>query len=401
MIKRRRFPRIFPGWGVVATGGFINLWGGGYHAYGFSALFNPIAKELNLSRAVTSVASSIDRIGAGIEAPLIGWITDRFGPRRVILFGVFLFGFALILMNFVNSLWAFYLVWGVMLGAGNNASSGVPMSTAIANWFVKKRGLALGVRMMISAVFLLPLVTWLITTQGWRIACVVGGVVMLVVGLLLTWFFIRDRRPEYYGLLPDGATVEEEVRADSGRMIEKGVAYATEVKEVEFTLRQAMRTPAYWLLIVANIGPSVTSGALMVHFIPLLTDMGLSPTRAATAMTLAGFSSPVARFTSGLLADRFRKEHLRFLLGGTYLLQATGIVIFVLNQTLAMVYPFLILYFVCLGVNFIVSPSIGARYFGRKAIGSIQGTSVIMTVPIGMLAPVYLGWVYDTTGSYG
>ena len=286
------------------------------------------------------------------------------------------------------------------MGLGFTASSGVPMNTAITNWFVKKRGLALGTRMMISGAFALPIVTWLITSYGWRKACVIGGIVMLIVGLILTKLFVRDHRPEYYGLLPDGAPMDTELKEDAGQMIDRGVKYAAEFEEVEFTFRQAIKTPTYWLLILSNTGPGITMNSLLLHFIPLLTDMGMSPTRAAATVTIAGLASPVSRFLSGFLSDRVGKRHIRFVLGGAYLLQASGIGLFVLNQTTAMVYPFLVLYFATLAVNMIMQPVIAGRYFGRKAIGSIQGSSMAISMPLGLLAPVYLGWVYDTTGSY-
>jgi hypothetical protein len=91
---------------------------------------------------------------------------------------------------------------------------------------------------------------------------------------------------------------------------------------------------------------------------------------------------------------------MRFVLGGSFLLQATGIGLFVLNQTMAMVYPFLVLYFATLSINLIMQPLIAGRYFGRKAIGSIRGSSMVVAMPLGIMAPVYLGWVYDSTGSY-
>jgi len=400
LIKKRKFPRIFLGWGLVTTGGFLNFWGAGYRLYGLSALFKPLSAELGMSRAATSVVSSIGRIGGSFEGLLVGWLADKTGPRRVIYFGVILFGISLISMRFVNSQWAFYLVWGICMGFGFSASSGVPMNTAITNWFVKKRGLAFGIRMMVSGAFVLPIVTWLITSYGWRTACVVGGIVWLIIGMLLTKLFVRDHRPEYYGLLPDGARVDEESKKDAAQMIEKGIKYAAEVEEAEFTFKQALKTPSYWMLILSQLGPGITINSLLLHFIPLLTDMEMSPTRAAATVTLAGLASPISRFFSGLLADRVRKQHLRFVLGGAYFLQACGIGLFLLNQTIAMVYPFLILYFITLSVNMIMQPLISGRYFGRKAIGSIRGSSMAFSMPIGLLAPVYLGWVYDTTGSY-
>jgi len=395
-----KFPKIFLGWGLVVTGSFLNFWGIGYRIYGLSAIFKPLSAELGMSRAATSVVGSIGRVGGSFEGLLAGWLTDKIGPRRVIYFGICLLSFSLILMNFVNSQLGFYIVWGVLMGFGFSASSGIPMNAAITNWFVKKRGMALGTRMMISGAFALPIITWLITSYGWRTACVIGGIVMLIIGLLLTRLFVRDHRPEYYGLLPDGAPVDEEQKEGENQMIERGVQYAAEVEELEFTLRQAVRTPSYWLLILSQIGPGITINSLLLHFIPLLTDMGMSPTRAAATVTITGLSSPISRFLSGFLADRVGKHHLRFILAGSFLLQAAGIGLFALYQTMAMVYPFLILYFATLAVNMVIQPLVGGRYFGRKAIGSIRGTSMAVTMPLGILAPVYLGWVYDTTGSY-
>lgn len=399
MIKRRKSPRIFIGWWTVLACSLLSLWGFGYRIYGFSALFKPIASELGFSRAVTSVANGIGRFGGGLEAPLTGWLTDRFGPRWVILFGISLFSLGLILMGLIDSLWTFYIVWGVIVGTGGNIALGLPVDKAITDWFVKKRGLAISIRFMLSGLFILPLVTWLITTQGWRMACVVGGLVMLIVGLPLAWFLIKDQRPEYYGLLPDGAPVKEETTGTS-QMIDRGIEYAAEADEVEFTLRQAMRTPAYWLLIIAQVGSGTTITSLLMHFIPFLTDMGISPARAANIMLLTGLSSIVARFIGGFLADRIKKESLRFLYGGAYLLQAAGITVFLLNQTITMVYPFLIVYFVGMGISLILMSIVGSRYFGRKAFASIRGTSTMATMPLGILGPIYTGWVYDTTGSY-
>ncbi|MFC2020278.1 MFS transporter [Chloroflexota bacterium] len=400
MVRKIRFPRLFIGWWVVATGIFLNFWGAGYFTFGLSAMFKSISSELNLIRAATSVVASIGRFGSGLGAPVSGRLTDRIGPKRVIYFGISIFGLGLILMYFVNSLWGFYLAWGILISLGHTTASAVAMNAAIINWFVKKRGLALSIRFMVSGALALPVITWIIVHYGWRVSCLVGGVVMIVVGFILTKFFVKDHRPEYYGLLPDGAPVGADLKEDSGQMIDRGVEYAAEVEEIEFTFRQAVRTPTYWLLILSQIGPSITMRALMIHIVPLLTDRGMSLAQAAASVTIAAFANPVTRLTSGLLVDRLKKQHLRIVMGTAFLLLAGGITLFISNQTGIMVYTFLILYFATTSLNLTVRPLIDGRYYGRKAIGSIRGSSMIVSMPVGILAPIYLGWVYDTTGSY-
>ncbi|MFC2021524.1 MFS transporter [Chloroflexota bacterium] len=387
---------------TVLTAGVLTLMGHGFHSYGFSALFKPISSELGFNRATTSVAASIGRLGGGFEAPIAGWITDRFGPKWIVLFGTFLAGLSLILMNYIDSLWAFYFVWGIMFGMGFNSAFTLPLVTAISNWFVKKRGLALSVRQLFSAfsgILVLPLVAWLVTTQGWRMTCVLGGMAMWFIGLPLIWFFIRQHRPEYYGLLPDGAVMKGGT-GDETEMIERGVQYATEVQEFEFTIRQALRTPAYWLLVVTNGIHVAAATAFNIHVIPFLTDMGIDSLKAAGMMAIMVASGIPARFIGGFIADRLAIRNLRFLLASAYFLQAIGITVFLLNQTLTMVYVWFIFYGSGMGMGWTVNPIVRARYFGRKAIGSIGGTSALFMAPIAMASPIYLGWVYDTAGNY-
>ncbi|MFC1900411.1 MFS transporter, partial [Chloroflexota bacterium] len=370
--------------------------------FGFSALFKPISLELNFSRAITSVPASIGRFQGGFEAPLAGWITDRYGSRRIVFVGVFMIGLSLILMYFVDSLWAFYVVWGVVLGSGINIATAVPMDTAIANWFVKKRGAAVSMKWVLSGlggVILLPLISLMISAQDWRTTCVIGGLVMIVVGLPLAWFCMRDHRPEYYGLLPDGAELDESI-TDADIVLEKGVEYAAQVEEVEFTLRQAMRTPSYWLLLSAAACNGLAGPPLYIHIVPFLTDSGVDQTVAAGMLALMiGIGLPM-RFVGGFLADRVRKNRLRFLIMTAYSLEASGVLLFLWKQTLPMTYVFFVLFGLGAGMLLGLMNPIRGRYFGRKALGSIAGASAMIMMPVGMAAPIYFGWVYDTTGNY-
>jgi len=183
-------------------------------------------------------------------------------------------------------------------------------------------------------------------------------------------------------------------------MIDRGVNYAAEVREVEFTLRQAARTPAYWLLIIAQSVRTAGFSAILTHGVPFLTDMGIEPVKAAVLIGTIILTSTPSRLIGGFLADRVRTGYLRFLMAGAFLLQAVGITAFLLNQTIAMIYVFLILFWIGVGIALPLTAAIRARYFGRKAFGSIAGTSLLFLTPVGVVAPIYAGWVYDNTGSY-
>jgi len=392
-------PKIFFGWWTAISAGTIAGLGT-FTGFGISVFFKPLAADLGLSRVAVSLAAGIARLEGGIGAPPTGWLSDKFGPRWVIILGTFVMVIGLILMNTINSLWTFCLVWGI-IAIGHSLGHTIAPDKAITNWFVKKRGLAMGIRFVLwglGGAITLPIVSWLVTTQGWRVTNLIWAGVIFAT-LPLVWFLIKPNRPEYYGLLPDGAAVEEETD-DTSHMIEKGVEYAAETEEVEFTLRQAMKTRSYWMLLVSWSSGMIIMGGIGIHTIPFLTDMGIDPMVASGMMAMMVFFSLPSRFFGGFLADSVRRDRLHLLLAGTFILMATGITVFLLKQTIAMVYVFFILYGFGNGASTPLRLMIGGRYFGRKAFGTILGSILLIEAPLGFLAPVYSGWIYDTTGSY-
>ena len=393
--------KIFTGWWMTIAGGLLCLWGYGFHSYGFSALFKPISRELGFSRTTTSVAASITRFEGGVEAPLVGYLSDRYGPRLTVFIGIFMTGLGMMLMYEVHSLWAFYLVWSVICSTGINISLSMPLDVAITNWFVRKRGMAFSIRWVfsgLSGVIGLPIVAWLITAYGWRIACVIGGVVMLVFGLPLVWFFIKPHRPEHYGLLPDGA---KSTTAKTGETLEAGAAYAAETGEVEFTPKEAMKTQAFWMLIAGYMFHGALYPVMGIHCIPFLTDSGMEPLVAAATMSIYVTASIPARFFGGVIADRVRTNMIRFVMAGAYFLQSLGVTLFLFNQqSIIVLYIFFVLYGIGMGAAMTITPFLRARYFGRASFGTIAGISRLFHVPVGVLGPIAAGWIYDSTGSY-
>jgi len=390
---------------MVIASGLLRLWGHGFHAYGFSAMFKPLSAELGFSRAATSLAASITRLEGGLEAPLVGWLTDKYGPRIIVLIGITLAGLGLIGMYWIHSLLSFYLVWAVLCSTGTNISLTMPQDVAIANWFIKKRGTALGIVRVfsgLSGVIGLAIVAWLLTLYGWRITCVIGGVVLLVGGLPLTWFFIKPKRPEYYGLLPDGASPEVvETEAETGDDEDAGIDYASEIGEVNFTTRQAIRTSTFWMLIAAYMFHGALYPVMNIHCIPFLTDRGMDPLVAAATMGIYITTSIPSRFLAGLIVDRVSTGSIRFLMAGIYFLQSLGVALFLIKpESMVLLYTFFIVYGFGMGAAMTMAPVIRARYYGRMHFGTIAGISRAVNMPVGFFGPIAAGWIFDTTGSY-
>jgi sugar phosphate permease len=392
---------MFFGWWIVWATGILSFWGQSFCNFGFAALFKPIATELSFSRTATSVAASVTRLEGGFFSPVVGWITDRFGPRWIIFSGIFIIGLSLNLMFFVNSLWQFYLIWGLLMGIGTTMGLGLAQDKTITNWFVKKRGRALTIRWVLfalAAVLGVPLVGWLISIMGWRMTCVVAGGIVWITGLPLAWFFIKQHRPEFYGLFPDGVPTEKNI--ETPQLIDKGVKYAIEVDEVEFTLRQAMRTPAFWLLVLSIAGFQMVAPLIIIHGVPLLTDMGVNSLKATVLVGVMGISAIPGTLLGGFVADHIGKRQLRYVLAGGYALELIAFILFLKNPTLIMVYPIFAVHHFTGGIFGLLGAMMTARYFGRKAFGSIRGTAMMFGLPATISAPIFAGWVYDTTGSY-
>ena len=221
---------------------------------------------------------------------------------------------------------------------------------------------------------------------------------MWCVGLPLAWFFFKPRGPEHYGLLPDGAVMEN---GNSGDLSEASKAYAIEAGEVELTLKEALRTRAFWLMIAAYSFHGALYPVMSIHCIPFLTDMGMDPLVAAGTMSVYITASIPARFLGGFVVDRMRTPTIRFLLGGVFLLQTIGVALFLLSpQSMVTLYVFFVLYGVGMGSAMPMTPVMQARYFGRKNFGSIAGFSRAFHMPVGVMGPIAAGWIYDTTGSY-
>lgn len=399
-----RHPRqIFWGWRTVLAEGILCSWGYGVYTYAFGNLVQPLQNEFGWTRTEIAAARSIQSLENEAEGPFGGMLADKIGPKNTNLLGMLIAGLALISVYFVNSIWAFYLTYGLCIGIGFNLGLYDPLDVAIANWFVKKRGLAMSISRAMSAFgasIITALSAVIILGAGWRFATVIMGVFTLLIGLPVTWFFVRNKRPEYYGLMPDGASVESEAKGAKSIISAGQELAAKESGETEYTLRKAMRVRAFWILIITTGIDNLMYSLVIVHGIPRLIDLGFDPLIAAGILGLAVFMSVPGRLLAGFLVDRVSTRRLKYIRILSQSLVVFALLVFLFITNIVTVYLFIVLYGTGTGLINTATPAIRARYFGRKAIGTIASTMGSLDFPVTVIAPIYTGWAYDATGSY-
>jgi len=398
----KKSDKIFFGWWMVLAAGVMGLWGFGSGVYSFGVLFKPLSDHFGWSTEEIAAASALRRVEGGFGGITTGWFTDKFGPRVMCLLGSLVAGLGYILMYFVNSLWSFYLVYGVMVSLGWTLGLTGNLDKAIAEWFVKKRGSATSIYRVIVAIQIVPpFVVWLFDTIGWRTAFVVMGLITWIVGFPLAWFLIRPKRPEYYGLLPDGETVSGETVEDESSMIKFGQEFvARKYGEVEFSFRQAVRTQCFWVLALASAISSLLWSIITVYLIPYVVDLGMNEIAAATILSFLVSMGIPGRIVGGILVDRISVHKLKYVILSARCLLALGLFFMIAATNQAMIFLFAALIGLGTGLDVGAFGPTRTRFFGRKAYGTIMGIISLLTLPVGAFAPIYIGWMYDVTGSY-
>jgi len=396
-----KFPKIFFGWWINIVSSLLCGLSTGFIWQGSTVFFKSISTEFGMSRAATSVASGISSLQTGVLSLFIGWFVDKYGPRWMVMPGIVIMSIGLFTMGFITTGWHYYLVWGLIVACGNTLAFSLAIDKMLTNWFIRKRGLAFGIRFTIMATMsalLLPLVSWMSVTLGWRTSCMIWSGVTLA-GMPFAWRFIKSKRPEYYGMLPDGAEMKSGSTADQKANLAEGTQYAADLLEQDFSFKQSIKTAAFWLLAVISIIQAIFWG-FSVHTIPFITDRGISPVAAGSMVAVSSIVSFPSRLFGGILADRISKYHLKYLLVISYLLVAVGVGVMLCLPSTASLYLFLILWFFGNGTFVPLSIVIISRYFGRKAFGAIQGVLLAISLPFGFVTPILVGRTYDVSGSY-
>jgi MFS family permease len=378
--------RIFYGWWIVLAGFMISLYVGSVVFFGLTAFVEPIIHEFGWSYTQVSFASSLRGLEMGLFAPVVGFLVDRFGSRKLVFLGIIVIGFGLILLSRTQSLFMFYGAY-VLIAFGAGGCTSVVLMVAIANWFNRNVGKALG--LMASGFgasgLVVPIIVWMIDLYGWRTTLVVLGLGIWLLGLPLT-AVIRNS-PEPYGFAPDGDLPEGPViSSDTGAL-----------KSTTPDLKALVKTRAFVYLNLIEAVRMMAVTAAVLHVMPYLGTIGMTRTAAGLVAALIPLCSNIGRFGFGWLGDIFPK---RYVLAATFGLMAAGMLAFCNVQITWVMIIFLLLFPPGFGGTMVLRGALLREYYGRGALGKMLGIIMGSAAMGGVIGPTLAGWVYDTTGSY-
>jgi len=383
-------PTIFYGWYLVAACVIIILYTGGIINFGFTAVFEPIAEEFGWSYAQISLASSLRGLEMGLLAPLIGFMVDRWGPRKLIFSGSIIICIGFLLLSNVSSLLMYYGAFA-FISVGMSACTGTVLMTAVNNWFRRRAGLATGITASGFGLggLLVPVVTRMIDALQWRTAMRTAGIGML--GIVLPLSFLVRHKPEQFGYLPDGEEIVAEESAEKQPL--------EVIPEVNISARQAISNRAFWHIAISSACHSFVVNSVVTHMMPYLSSVGIERSFSSLIALLLPVTSVVGRLSSGWLADRFGSKPV---FAASFAALTAGLFLFA-SVTLGIIWllvPFIVAFSLGWGTSVTSRLSFLREYYGRASFGTILGfTSGIMMLGNISGAPL-AGWVYDTWGTY-
>jgi MFS family permease len=388
---------FFYGWVIVAIA-CVTMGIGINARTAFSLLFPPLLQEFGWERGETAGAFSIGFFVSTLFAPLIGRLMDRRGPRVVIAIGVVVLSAGLLLGACVRTRWQLYLTLGVLVSGGSLFLGYTAQAFYLPNWFVQRRGLALGIAFSgvgVVSPLLFPWVQSVIAASGWREASWQLGLLVLVTLLPLNLVFPR-RRPEEVGLRPDG----EPAGSAGGPAPRASNVVDPAWAATEWTLARAIRTARFWWIFLAYMTGLHAWYAVQVHQTRYLMDLGVPAAVAAYALGFVPLTGIAGQIGLGHLSDRIGREWVWTLACGGWGLCYLALLAMPASPAgwplwTAVVAQGLLGY----GLASVFG-AIPSELFQGRHYGTIFGT---LSVAAGLgtgLGPWLTGRLHDTTGSY-
>jgi MFS family permease len=380
--------RFFYGYIVAAAGFAIWLIGWGTYTPCFSVFFKPLLAEFGWSRAETSLAYSLSFLVQAGLAIMMGWLTDRLGPRIVMtVLGSFL-GLSYLLMSQVSALWQFQINYALVGGIGISTLT-VPVMVTVSRWFMKKRALMIGIVQAgngVGGFIFPPFAGWLILTYGWRFAYAVFGIIALA-GMMIAGFFLR-RDPKDVGQLPDGEKTPMAVQQKRSN---------PSVQESGVSLREAVRTRQFWMIAGIYCSFGFCRSTFLAHIPAHVQDSGFSLTDGANILAVITGSSMFSRIGMGRVADRIGNRKAFMI---SFAVTTISLLWGLAANDLWKLYLFAFAFGVGWGNQAVLRFSLTSEVFGIASLGLVMGILGVAESVAATLGSYLGGYIFDVFGSY-
>ena len=350
-------------------------------------------QAFGISYASMALVFSLARAEGGMGAPLVGWLVDRFGSRPMVLFGGLFAGLGMVLLSRADTYWQLILFYVGVISIGKTTGLGQTLMATVNQWFIRRKALAFSTLMTAfggGGAILVPLLALGNSTVGWRDTLMYSGLFIML--LTLPASYVIRSRPEDLGLLPDGDRPDM-----SGRdMTRSDEGTKTRMAPGDFTVRHALRTRTFWLMVVGVMTRVSVTNAIVILQIPILVWKGVDEQTAALYVSLMFFLAIPLRFVLGVSGGYLPPRKLLF--GGMSMGAVALLAMLVLNGTPA-VLIFIVGLAIVEGVTTVNWIMFG-DYFGRSRFASLMGMISVFH-NVGMVTtPIFSGWIFDKTQSY-
>ncbi len=395
LVSARREPAFFYGWMIIGASFLLAVFNMGLQG-SFGNFIKPMSAEFGWDRATATLPVAVATLMSGIFQPIVGRLVDRYGPRRLIIFGVVMLSVCMISVSWTQSIWYLTVVYGVLFALASSCSGGIPNSTLNSRWFVRLRGRALGISSAggsVGQMLIIPATMMIMMQTNWRTTHLIMGVLVLVVGLPIAALILRND-PQSMGLLPDGDSPLPEREARDQPAAPQAPARAPLEPE---KWHGVFASNQFWLLVSSFFVCGCSVVMVQTHFVSYVTDQGISPSVATQALGLLHGFNMLGLLLGGMISDRVgRKIPLTII----YFVRALAIAFLMTANTPWMLYLFAVIAGLSWFSSVPLTIALTGEIYGLRHMGTLVGFVFLSHQIGGALSTYSAGWLFDVTGSY-
>ncbi len=395
-LQAARPRKVYYGWYIVVAALCAQMTAVAIQSHAQAVFLEPMTTDLGWSRTDFTWAQTLGTLVMSGGGFLVGSHLDTKGPRPFMLVGAVVMSASVVSLSQVDSIWQFLLLRGVGIALGAMMLGNLVANTTVSKWFVRRRAWAITISttgLSISGAVTPRIVAALVDSFGWETSWMILGLGLLV--LAIPAALVMRRRPEDYGLMPDGDTDEADIQATPGRRL-----VVTAATEEQWTRAEAIHTKTFWLLIVSFALASFSTGAFFLHFIAYVQDAGFSSQAGAARFSTALLATALSRPIWGAMMQRFAPRFCASFSFGLMSVCTAGIVLSLNTDSSLVLYLFLVGWGLGFGGRVPLQELIWATYYGRVNIGKVRGVALPLIAVATAIGPQFAARVYDAAGSY-